>query len=204
MLKELAGISTPKQNTYSEFICDTPDEVWKVGHCSSGLPAICVNCRNPCTQTDQKHTINCVEGGREDAVHILEVNFSPVTPGGPSPEELVIKQPSVESRGDNVNKNSHITVDTYTRHESTSKSLVDSEFNSSSGLIGFGVDVLVAFIVIISVAVVLIVVSYRRMFGDIATANHEDGIKSSQFRMIVVGHESVGKVIVVEMNTLFN
>jgi len=71
----LMDTSTLNTDTYSTFQCNGTE--WKVGACSSGHPAICVNCSNPCLETERTYTLNCAGGTTADALNVIILDFDP-------------------------------------------------------------------------------------------------------------------------------
>ena len=71
----LRDTSTLNSDTFTTFACNNTE--WKVGACSSGLPAVCVNCANPCLETGRNYTLNCEGGATDDALNVIILDFDP-------------------------------------------------------------------------------------------------------------------------------
>ena len=65
----------PITNSFLEINCG--GWVWKVGSCSSGLPALCVNCTNPCFDASKIRTLNCMEATSDNYLNVLIIDFDP-------------------------------------------------------------------------------------------------------------------------------
>jgi len=77
MLQTLTqNITAGNEDSYTEYRCH--HEVWKVGHCASGLPALCKDCPNPCVLPGQNNSITCSGEKAGDTMTVLIVDYSPI------------------------------------------------------------------------------------------------------------------------------
>ena len=72
-----ALIDTSPLHANSHLTINCNDTAWRVGACSSGLPAICANCTDPCLEAGRQFTLNCEGSNTIDAVNAIILDFDP-------------------------------------------------------------------------------------------------------------------------------
>ena len=77
ILKQLLLWNTYDYNDIKSFSCD--DQQWKISRCSAGLPAICVDCVNPCmVESELELALNYEQDFLNSSKHSLAVDFEPI------------------------------------------------------------------------------------------------------------------------------
>eukprot|EP00602_Paraphysomonas_sp_CaronLab_P009942 CAMPEP_0185035854 /NCGR_PEP_ID=MMETSP1103-20130426/27905_1 /TAXON_ID=36769 /ORGANISM="Paraphysomonas bandaiensis, Strain Caron Lab Isolate" /LENGTH=2281 /DNA_ID=CAMNT_0027573125 /DNA_START=277 /DNA_END=7122 /DNA_ORIENTATION=- len=64
---------TAGADTAETYLCNNTE--WVVGSCSTGHPALCVGCTNPCTTTSRDYSVTCSSADDTSAMNLLIMDF---------------------------------------------------------------------------------------------------------------------------------